>query len=214
MSRPPSRRALLVTLASVGVAGCVSSIESDDDPSRANATPETEYATPPEFDTASEPPLESSVEFTYDCPVTPPEPPSAPADDEAIPPLEYPEPPASLSHEDVLEYVTRYEEAHRRNAFVDYHREDAAGFGFEPTAAQVGAVGNGEERVVVSLVYDIASAIHHDDGSQSAGDEWETRVTYSVDDRVVLRAESDRASPDPEFEPDPRFEGEALECFE
>lgn len=191
MRRPRSRRALLASVASLslGIAGCFEGELSSSD--------ET---------------LDSGLVSAdqYDCTdVERPEP-EAPDREGALEPASYPDPPDALEAAD--EYVREFEEAYRRNDFIATYGAETAGFDFEFDTRQTDEVESDAERdaVLVSLVYHLTTETRRNAESP----EQYTRVTYYVDENIVLRARYRGIADGPAFEPDPRDAGEPVACFE
>lgn len=191
MRRPRSRRALLASVASLslGIAGC----------SEGNLA-------------GSDEPLDSGVVSAdeFDCTdVERPEP-EAPDREGALEPAPYPDPPDSLEAAD--EYVREFEEAYRRNAFIEDYGSEAAGFDFEFDTRQTDEVESDAEReaVLVSVVYHLTTETRQ----TAPTSEQYIRVTYYVDENIALRARYSGIAEGPAFDPDPRDAGEPVACFE
>jgi hypothetical protein len=129
-----------------------------------------------------------------------------PPDDAALEPGSYPSnrtPPLSVTT-GVIRYVTDFERAYRRNAFLVRYGPAARSFELRRTGRRAAAVDPAAsvDAVLVAIVYDLTARTRY-----GAEDEWGTRVTYYVDANVVLRARYDGVAADPAFEPDPRTNG-------
>lgn len=195
------RDVLAATTAAVLVTGCSSSRGTD--------APSTDAVAAPD---------------RYDCDdVTRPDP-DDPAAEDALDPVAYPSRPESLAT-DGIEFVTDFERAYRQNAVIDEYGDAARAFEFdridwelsviEPardadddteaaTATDDGAV----DPVLVAVVYDLSV-----ETTVGEHDEWDVRVTYYVDDSVVLRARYAGIANEPTIDPDPRRDGEPVVCF-
>lgn len=161
----------------------------------------------------SDAPAESGIVATdaYDCDDVDRPDPSMPSDGEALEPADYPEPPASVL-EGADSYVREFEEAYRRNTFLAEYGPETREFGFRFETRQVDHVASNDDReaVLVAVVYHLSAETRQADRP----DEWDTRVTYYVDDHVVLRDRYEGVAGDPSIDPDPRADGEPVACFE
>ena len=186
-----SRRALLTSMAgvSLGLAGC---FEGD-------------------F-TGSDESLDSGVvpAETFDCDDVDRPNPTPPARDGALEPATYPTPPNPLL-EAADEYVREFEAAYRRNAFIEDYGSETDGFDFEFEARRTNEVDSESDHdaVLVSIVYNLSTETRGNDDTP----ERYTRVTYYVDENIVLRARYDGIADGPSFEPDPRSAGDPVACF-
>jgi|GEM_PF-656381 len=210
MNRPRSRRALLasvVTTAAVATGGFEHV---------SNAT--------------NRPPLESGTVPAdwYDCQsVTRPEP-DTPTDDGALTPRPYPSLPwGSVSEEasdssdrsppllvdGAAEYVTEFERAYRRNAFITQFGNMTRTFDLRRSGHRTAAIGSSTnaDAVMVALRYDLTLGTHL--SAADPRDEWDIRVTYYIDQNIVLRARYDGVAENLSLEPDPRRQGELVACL-
>ncbi|MDQ2050866.1 hypothetical protein RBH26_10260 [Natronolimnohabitans sp. A-GB9] len=147
----------------------------------------------------------------YDCDdVDRPEP-SEQLLEEALEPAAYPEPPTPLS-EDVGTFVHEFETAYRRNEFIEEYGAQTRSFEFRLEDRHAETIDSTSERdaVLASIVYTLSTATRHDEFPP----ERDTRVTYYVDENVVLRARYGGIANEPEFDPDPRDSGDPVACFE
>ncbi|SIS15186.1 hypothetical protein [Natronorubrum thiooxidans] len=128
-----------------------------------------------------------------------------------VEPEPYPSPPASMS-DGAGQYVLEFERAYRRNAFLEAYGSETQTFDFQFRARQLDDIGSDsdQEAVLVSIVYDLTTATQ----GVPASTERDTRVTYYVDENVVLRARYNGLANEPAFEPDPRDAGNPVVCFE
>lgn len=191
MRKPRSRRALLTSMVglSLGVAGCF----------QGNLT-------------ESEESLDSGIVSadTFDCDdVDRPEP-MEPSRDDALDPALYPTPPNPLL-ESADEYVREFEAAYRRNAFLEEYGSETDGFDFQFEEGETKPVDTESDRdaKLVSLVYDLTTETR----GNPAESERSVRVTYYVDEHIVLRARYSGFADGPSFDPDPRNAGEPVACF-
>lgn len=195
-----SRRALLASTAAALVAGCSGSRDANTD------EPSPDAIVPAE---------------RYDCSdVDRPDPDELASEDgAALEPLAYPERPSSLAS-DGDGYVVEFERAYRRNALLEEYGDDARGFEFtatdweltvvEPDDPEAGANGSREvDPVMVAVVYDLST-----ETTVGTYDEWDVRVTYYVDEHVVLRSRYDGIASGAAFDPDPRTTGDPVACSE
>ncbi len=210
MDRPRSRRALL---ASAATAAALTAGGFEYGSSDANA-----------------PPLESGTvpDDWYDCSaVTRPEP-ETPAEANALEPRAYPSPPSTLLADgtggstdrgstskpatSAGEYVTDFERSYRRNAFVARYSGVTRTFEFRVDERRTRPVGSATDTaaVLVAIVYDLTTGTRQSPPS----DEWDTRVTYYLDENVLLRAQYGGIAEKATFDPDPRQRGELVACFE
>ena len=192
MRKPRSRRALLTSMVglSLGAAGCFESDVTDSDKS-----------------------LDSGVVSadTFDCDdVDRPEP-MEPTRDEALEPALYPTPPNPLL-ESAAEYVREFEAAYQQNDFLEEYgsETDAFDFKFEEGEAKPVDAESDRDAKLVSLVYDLTTKTR---GSPEKS-ERSIRVTYYVDEHVVLRARYSGLADEPSFDPDPRSAGDPVACFQ
>lgn len=192
MRKPRSRRALLTSMVglSLGAAGCFEGdfTESDD-------------------------PLDSGVvpADTFDCDdVDRPEP-TPPARDDALEPALYPPPPNPLL-ESVGEYVREFEAAYQQNDFLAEYGSETDGFDFDLGERETKPVDAESDRdaKLVSLVYDLTTETR----GNPEESERSVRVTYYVDEHIVLRARYSGFADGPSFDPDPRSEGDPVACFQ
>ncbi|WP_254762637.1 hypothetical protein [Natrinema marinum] len=209
MVRPRSRRALV---ASVATAAAVTAGGFEYGSSGADA-----------------PPLESGTvpDDWYDCSdVTRPAP-DAPATEHALEPRAYPSPPSarrvdenrrstdrsspSAPTADVAEYVTAFERTYRLNAFIARYGGVTRTFDFRLGTRRTASVGSETDgtAVLVAIVYDLTTGTRQSPPS----DEWDTRVTYYLDENVLLRARYAGIAEKPTLEPDPRRQGKPVACF-
>lgn len=176
------------------------------------------------------PPLESGTISAdqYDCrSVTRPEP-DMPTDDDALAPLPYPSPPlATDSAEDApsehasppslvdsaAEYATEFERAYRRNEFIARFGNETRTFYLRRTKHRTAAIGSSTnaDAVMVAIHYNLTTGTQQ--SATDPRDEWDIRVTYYIDENVVLRARYDGVAEELTLEPDPRWQGELVACF-
>lgn len=192
MRRPRSRRSLLASVPATCVAltGCFEGrLTGSDGPSESGVVPAD----------------------AYDCDDTDRPAPSAPSHDEALEPADYPDPPESVL-EEADDYVREFEESYRRNEFLAEYGPATRAFDFRLVSRQVDVVESEDDRdgVLVSIVYHLTTETRQADQP----DEWDTRVTYYVDENVVFRARYDGIADSPSFDPDPRDEGVPVTCLE
>lgn len=149
----------------------------------------------------------------YDCAdVDRPEP-ETPSHENALEPASYPSAPEPIL-EGVDQYVIDFEEAYRRNAFVAEFGAEARVLDFQFDARQVDEIDAESDRdaALISVVYNVKTRTRRQTEPSST---WDTRVTYYVDEHVVLRARYTGGIADgPSFDPDPRLEGEPVACIE
>lgn len=195
MRAPRSRRALLTTLPliSVACAGCFDGRPtSAGDDTNANVVASDEY----DCDDVERPSTEPLEE----------------RDERTLEPVDYPDPPGDLL-ETVDQFVREFEEAYRRNGFLEEYGAAMRSFDFQYRTTRVKAAESAPDRdaALVAVVYDLSIETVQDDQR-----EWDTRVVYYVDDTVVLRARyrGIDAGGQPEFRPDPRHAGTAVDCLE
>ncbi|QCC53985.1 hypothetical protein [Natronorubrum bangense] len=132
------------------------------------------------------------------------------ADD--VEPAPYPSPPSSVS-DGADQYVLEFEQAYRRNTFLETYGSEADQFEFRFQERQIDGIESDTEMeaVLASIVYDLTTSTRQTDAST----ERDTRVTYYVDENVVLRARYRGGLADePSFDPDPRDAGDPVACFE
>ncbi|WP_137290979.1 hypothetical protein [Natronorubrum halophilum] len=187
-----SRRGLLISAIPFAVAltGCSESQQtSDDEP--------------------SEPELLSAD--AYDCTDVERPDPDPPSVDDALEPAAYPSPPDSLPA-GAGEYAITFEEAYRKNAFLEEYGSETQAFDFQFQTRQMTELESADDRngALVSIVYNMSASTQQ--GATS--EEWDTRVTYYLDENIVLRARYNGIADGPSFEPDPRTAGEPVACFE
>lgn len=211
MNRPRSRRTLLASVATT-VAVATGGFEHV---SNATNTPPLEGGTvPPDW---------------YDCrSVTRPAQ-TAPGGDEALEPRPYPSPPWTAdSGEDgarsdrsppslidsVARYVTEFERAYRRNAFLARYGSAARTFELRRQGKRTAAIGSSGNATaaMVAIRYDLTTGTRQT--VTDPRDEWDIRVTYYVDENVMLRARYDGIAEELAFEPDPRTQGSLVACFD
>lgn len=192
MRTPRSRRALLTAVVSISaaIAGCSEGQLSG-----------------PSDDTDDS---ETVSADAYDCADVDRPTPDPPARDDALESASYPDRPASLL-EDADRFVREFETAYRRNAFLEEYGSETRAFDFRFRSHRTDEVTSSADReaVLVALVYDLSAETR-----QAVNEEWSTRVTYYVDDRVAFRARHDGVASDPAFEPDPRSAADPVVCFD
>lgn len=210
MNRPRSRRALLASVVTTA----------------AVATGGFEHVS----NAANRPPLESGTVPAdwYDCQsVTRPEP-DTPTDDGALEPQPYPSlssgsgsdeagdssdrsPPSLV--DSAAEYVTEFERAYRRNVFIAQFGNATRTFDLRRRAHRTAAIGSptNADAVMVVIRYDLTLATEQ--SAADPRDEWDIRVTYYVDQNIVLRARYDGVAEDLSLEPDPRRQGDLVACL-
>lgn len=196
MRTPRSRRALLSAAVpfTTALAGCFESrLTSTDDP-------ESEFISEDEYDCAD---------------IDRPEP-DDPSHSHALEAAQYPSPSDPLTDAD--EFARAFEEAYRRNSFLDVYGSATRVFDFEFGASQLERIESelesesGMEAVLVSIIYDLSTETQQ--GTPTT--EYDSRVTYYIDENVALRARYQRGianEPDP-YNPDPRDTGTAVMCFD
>lgn len=108
-------------------------------------------------------------------------------------------------------YATEFERSYRQNAFLARYGSVTRVFELRRSTWQASRIDSstGESAVLVSIIYNLTTRTRH----SSPNDEWGTRVTYYFDDRIALRARYDGIADQPTFSPDPRQEGDLVECF-
>ncbi|WP_226004963.1 hypothetical protein [Natrinema salinisoli] len=212
MNRPLSRRALL---ASVATTTAVATGGFESDPSDAPEPSLESKALPPD---------------RYDCSdVDRPEP-DPPADEDALEPRPYPERPSETRLEETNEvsdrvpasvplygtdrYVIDFERAYRRNAFVAQYGPIARRFEFRNTASRTVPIDSAADgaALLVVILYDVTTGTRQAMGGSR--NEWDVRVTYYVDENVVLRARYDGVAEELTFDPDPRRQGDLVACVD
>ncbi|WP_254521954.1 hypothetical protein [Natrinema caseinilyticum] len=151
--------------------------------------------------------------------------PVVPLDTDGLELRPYPEPPSELVsvvdgrpgrssstlRDGAVAYATEFERSYRQNAFLDRYGSVTRFFELRRSTWQATRIDSatGESAVLVSIVYNLTTRTRH----SPANDEWDTRVTYYFDDRIALRARYDGIAEQPTFSPDPRREGDLVECF-
>lgn len=195
MRTPRSRRALLtsVPLVAASLAGCFDSrFTSADDEQNSQVVDAEEY------DCAD---LER-----------PPADPDLPSD-LTLEPADYPDPPADVVAE-ADQYAHAFEEAYRRNAFLEEYGTTAGSFDFRYLESRADGVDSDEDEdaALVAIVYDLVTETTRGDSLE----DWAVRVVYYVDESVALRARYDglHAGDSLPFIPDPRRDGTLVDCFE
>lgn len=193
MRKPRSRRALLTSMVglSLGAAGCF-----EDDLTSSE----------------SEESLDSGVvpADEFDCDDVDRPDPSPPIRDGALEPATYPTPPNPLL-ESAGEYVREFEAAYQQNAFLEEYGSETEGFEFDLEARDAKSVDAESDRgaKLVSLVYDLTTKTRRTPEES----ERSIRVTYYVDEYIVLRARYAGLADEPTFDPDPRNAGDPVACF-
>lgn len=136
-----------------------------------------------------------------------------PPDGSTLEPRPYPSSPSSLDH-GTVEYVTTFERAYRRNAFLGQYGAAARAVDLRRTDGRVAAVGpsSDPDAVMVAIRYDLTTETGR--SSVEPRDRWDVRVVYYVDENVVLRARYHGVAEELRFEPDPRRQGELVACFD
>ena len=208
MNRPRSRRALLASAVTVAV-----------------VTGGFEYAS----DVTDTPPLESGTVSAdwYECSSVTRPAPSVPADDDALAPKPYPPPPSAIGPatdrnrstdsaslvDQTVAYVTEFERAYRRNAFLARYGATAQTIELRRKGYRARTLGSSPdpEAIMVVIRYDLRM------GTQQAAtgprDQWDVHTVYYVDENVVLRAQYNGVADELRFEPDPRTQGQLVACF-
>lgn len=219
MSRPRSRRALLASVATTAAATTGGFEYPAGGTSRSSLRFEIVPADRYECDAVDRPEPEPTADDDALDPRAYPAPPSATGTDENRTPSAWsssapsPSPGASSSSPTtVSQYVVDFERAYRQNAFLVRFGSMAGTVDLRLTDRRLSTVTTGDERtaVLVALCYDLTTGTR-----QSAPTtEWDIRVTYYVDERIVLRAQYDGLAQEPAFDPDPRTQGELVACFE
>lgn len=193
MDTPRSRRALLLSVlpVSMALAGCFNGRFTD-------------------ADETSEPGVVPADD--YDCAdIERPEPPT-PSHPDALERATYPEPPESVV-DAADQYALEFEQAYRRNAFLEQFSSQTRRFEFESETQAMDSVESESERdaVLVSIVYTLETETPQVPKSI----ERDTRATYYIDENIVLRARYNGGLADePSFNPDPRRAGKLVACFE
>lgn len=190
MRTPRSRRALLSAVVpfTTALAGCFEDRFTSEDESTSAFVSEDEY----------------------DCDdIDRPEP-DEPSHDDALKPVSYPSPESFPDGAD--EFALEFEEAYRLNTFLDQYGTETRWFEFQFEASQLQKIEPESERdaVRVSLIYTLSTGLKQ--GRQPT--EYDTRVTYYVDENVALRARHRGVAREPTFDPDPRSAGSPVACFE
>lgn len=192
MRKPRSRRALLTSMVglSLGAAGCF-----EGDLTESDESPDSGVVPADRFDCDD---------------VDRPEP-TPPARDDALEPALYPTPPNPLL-ESVDDYVREFEAAYRQNAFLAEYGSETDGFDFDLEERETKSVDTESDRdaKLVSLVYDLTTKTR----GNPEESERSIRVTYYVDEGIVLRARYSGFADGPSFDPDPRSEGDPVACFQ
>lgn len=192
MPRPRSRRALLTSMLPLTMVftGCFN-----------GRTTSTDKVTHPDVIPADE----------YDCADVDRPDPEALRYADGLEPTPYPSPPDSPT-DDVEQYVFEFEEAYRRNALIAQFGSDTQAFDFRLEAWEVDEIDAESEldAVLMAVVYDAIRTTSRQDDRR----EYHTRVTYYLDENVVLRARYDGAATGPAFDPDPRRSGDLVACSE
>ena len=149
---------------------------------------------------------------SYDCADTDRPDPETLSHTDDVEPAPYPAPPSPVS-DGADQYVLEFERAYRRNMFLETYGAEADRFEFRFQERQIDGIESDTEMeaVLASIVYDLTTSTRQTDAST----ERDTRVTYYVDENVVLRARYRGGLADePSFDPDPRDAGEPVACFE
>ncbi|MXV62872.1 hypothetical protein GS429_12505 [Natronorubrum sp. JWXQ-INN-674] len=209
MSNPRSRRTLLTAALpfTMAISGCFDAqFTGADTPSEPNAV---------------------SGEH-YDCDdVDRPEP-DMPTRDRGLERASYPDRPDAVV-ETGDEYALEFERAYRQNALLERYGSETRAFDFQLEASRIDVVeselsaadSEAEEEstrdseseanaVLVSMLYDLTTETQQLPKST----ERDTRVTYYLDETVVLRARYHGLADEPSFDPDPRTAGDPVACFE
>ncbi|ELY55898.1 hypothetical protein [Natronolimnohabitans innermongolicus] len=191
MREPRSRRTLLASAlpVSIALAGCF------------------------EFTSSDETTADTVSPDEYDCDdVERPEP-SPSDDDAALEPASYPERLASLS-DDAVEFVEEFEAAYRRNGYIAEYGSETREFEFQLDDRESELIDDDEETdreaVLVSITYELTTQLRQ----ASPRSNRLARVTYYVDENIVLRARYDGFADEAELDPDPRQRGEPVACFD
>ncbi|WP_226482346.1 hypothetical protein [Natrinema amylolyticum] len=210
MNRPRSRRTFL---ASIATTAAVATGGFEHDSSRA-AGQSLESETVPAD--------------RYDCSdVDRPEPEQS-DDEAALEPLEYPTlPSAANAGEDrssadgsrspavygVTKYVTEFERAYRRNAFLVQYESMARVFDLHRTAYRTAPIDSTADRdaVLVAIRYNVTRGTRQSTTNHRT--EWDVRVVYYLDEQFLLRAQYDGVAETVTFDPDPRTQGTLVACF-
>ncbi|MGQ3412702.1 hypothetical protein ACT4ML_10640 [Natrinema sp. LN54] len=211
MNRPRSRRTLLASIATTAAVG-TGGFEYDS--SGATGTNLEDGIVPAD---------------RYECSDVDRPDPEPPADEDALEPQEYPSPPWETSTDadgdpsddtpssivyGASRYVTAFERAYRRNAFLDRYQSAARTVDLHRTAYRTAPIDSDAtgDAVLVAIQYNMAMATRPADVAPR--DEWGVRVTYYIDERVVLRARYNGVAEGLAFDPDPRTRGELVACFD
>jgi len=112
------------------------------------------------------------------------------------------------------EYVTEFERAYRRNAFITQFGNMTRTFDLRRSGHRTAAIGSSTnaDAVMVALRYDLTLGTHL--SAADPRDEWDIRVTYYIDQNIVLRARYDGVAENLSLEPDPRRQaGELVACL-
>lgn len=216
------RRLLALIATSPFFAGCngLSSSEEPDEPSRTSREP-TDQATTTSSGESETPttvsdgilrerdPPSSDNLSTADRPSAT-EPPNATQD--TVPPLSYPDKPASYNTETVADFVEDYESAYRRNSLLQEHKSELIAQG--TSVHWTGTLATAEEAGIGRMQY--AYSASYEDGEQVVVEDSAIHlVTYYVDESVVVRAGiTDQAEHRGVLRPDPWIRGVILKPAE
>ncbi|ELY65158.1 hypothetical protein [Natrinema versiforme] len=210
MNRPRSRRTLLASIATTAAVG-TGGFEYDS--SGVSGTDLADGLVPAD---------------QYECSdVDRPEP-DPTTDEDALEPRAYPSPPWKTSAgEDgkspesvsslvygASRYVTAFERAYRRNAFLDRYQSATRTFDLQRTGYRTIPIESetNREAVLVALRYDLT--METQPNAVTPRDEWNIRVTYYLDERLLLRARYNGVTEGLAVDPDPRTQGDLVACFD
>lgn len=147
---------------------------------------------------------------TVDCPpsIRLPDPPE-PESEDAVEPFEYPAPPATLSSEDVFEYVEEVEQAYVGNQRIQNHGESIVHFNL---GGDVETVSSGDDWILVRLEYQYSERVDsRDDREPYVHDSGAFVALYAVSQDWVRRTVAQGRDAEPR---DPRENGGFISCSE
>ncbi|ELY79338.1 hypothetical protein C487_06503 [Natrinema pallidum DSM 3751] len=114
----------------------------------------------------------------------------------------------------VSRYVTEFERAYRRNAFLARYGSLARTVTLHRTAyrtAPIDPAGTGDA-VLVAIRYNLTKGTRQSFADQRT--EWDVRVVYYFDERILLRARYNGVAEELSFDPDPRTHGTLVACVD
>lgn len=149
-------------------------------------------------------------------------------DEDALEPRAYPSPPWETSAGEASDsapeasslvygasrYVTAFERAYRRNAFLDRYQSATRTFDLQRAAYRTVPIESetNREAVLVALRYNVTMGTQPN--AVTPRDEWDIRVTYYLDERLLLRARYNGVTKGLAVDPDPRTHGTLVACFD